>query len=165
MAGEPADVPLRPARSADLSSLRALEISCFGPDAWGEEALRGELDGVPATRYVVVAEDAGTLLGYATLLAIGETADVQRIAVRPERRRQGVGARLLGDLLREAHVRGCLEALLEVRQDNSAALSMYAAAGFSVVARRPGYYRDGVDALVLRLAPIPASLAPSARPR
>ncbi len=156
MAAEPAVVSLRPACDADLAGLRGLETSCFARDAWGEEALRGELDGVPATRYVVVAEEAGTLVGYAALLAVGSTADVQRIAVRPDRRRLQIGAHLLADLLREALARDCAEALLEVRQDNSAAIAMYETAGFTVLARRPGYYQDGVDALVLRLAPIPA---------
>jgi [ribosomal protein S18]-alanine N-acetyltransferase len=165
MAGKPAGVPLRPARDDDLSGLRALETSCFGPDAWGDDALRGELGGVPATRYVVVAEQAGVLVGYAALLAVGSTADVQRIAVRPDWRRQGIGAELLADLLREALERGCIEALLEVREDNPAAVAMYEAAGFGVLVRRRGYYRDGADALVLRLAPIPAPQAVSGRPR
>jgi [ribosomal protein S18]-alanine N-acetyltransferase len=165
MAAHPAAVPLRPAREKDLSGLRALETCCFGLDAWGEEALRGELGSVPATRYVVVAEHAGTLVGYAALLAVGFTADVQRVAVRPDWRRQGIGADLLAELLREARERGCVEALLEVREDNPAALAMYEAAGFGVLARRQGYYRDGAHALVLRLAPIPARRAASDRSR
>ena len=39
--------------------------------------------------------------------------------------------------------------LLEVREDNAAALGFYAARGFVEVDRRPRYYRDGATAVVL----------------
>jgi ribosomal protein S18 acetylase RimI-like enzyme len=40
--------------------------------------------------------------------------------------------------------------LLEVSAGNAAALAFYAAAGFVQIDRRPRYYRDGSDAIVLR---------------
>jgi ribosomal-protein-alanine N-acetyltransferase len=40
---------------------------------------------------------------------------------------------------------------LEVAADNAAALEFYAQAGFVEVGRRPRYYANGADALVLRL--------------
>ena len=40
--------------------------------------------------------------------------------------------------------------LLEVREDNSPALSFYAGQGFVEIDRRPRYYRDGTTAVVLR---------------
>ncbi|WP_020578638.1 ribosomal protein S18-alanine N-acetyltransferase [Actinopolymorpha alba] len=145
-------VSLRPAQPADLTALRELETACFGREAWGEQALRGEFDGVPETRYVLVAEDAGAVVGYASLLAIDTTADVQRIAVRPDCQRHGIGRGLLDVLVCEARDRGCVEALLEVRDDNAGAIAMYETFGFVVIARRRGYYGGQADALVLRLA-------------
>jgi [ribosomal protein S18]-alanine N-acetyltransferase len=150
-------VSLRPAIASDLAALRELETACFGVDAWGEEALRGELAGVPETRVVLVAEDAGEIAGYAALLAVASTADVARIAVRPELRRRGLGRLLLDAMVGKARERGCTEALLEVSEANQAAVAMYEGAGFVPLARRPGYYRDGTDALVLRLALDPAA--------
>ncbi len=142
----------RPASAQDLHLLRGLETACFGRDAWGEEALRGELDAVPDTRYVLVAEEAGSVIAYASLLAVAETADVQRIAVHPGAWRRGVGRSLLTALLDEARRRGCNEALLEVRADNHGAIKLYEDFGFAPLARRAGYYDAGtVDAVVLRL--------------
>ena len=149
-------ISLRPASADDLAALRALETACFGRDAWGDQALQGELDGVPETRHVLVADEAGDVVGYAALLAVDTTADVQRVAVRPDRQRAGVGRRLLDALVRQARARGCLEALLEVADDNAGALAMYHRAGFVEIARRRGYYGGRTDALVLRLAPLPA---------
>jgi ribosomal-protein-alanine N-acetyltransferase len=142
----------RPASTQDLHLLRGLETACFGREAWGEEALQGELDAVPDTRYVLVAEESGNVVGYASLLAMAETADVQRIAVHPNAWRRGVGRELLRALLDEARRRGCREALLEVRADNDAAIKLYEQFGFAPLARRTGYYDAGaVDAVVLRL--------------
>jgi [ribosomal protein S18]-alanine N-acetyltransferase len=39
--------------------------------------------------------------------------------------------------------------LLEVREDNAAAISFYARHGFAELGRRARYYRDGTTALVL----------------
>lgn len=154
-------IRIRPAGTEDLVVLRALETACFGRDAWGEEALEGELAGVPETRCVLTAEDpeavgdpCDVIVGYASLLAVDATADVQRIAVRPDRRREGIGQLLLDALLETARERGCAEALLEVRDDNAAAIAMYEAVGFEEIARRRGYYHGRVDARVLRLAPV-----------
>jgi len=48
--------------------------------------------------------------------------------------------------------RGGVEAFLEVRADNLGALALYRALAWEGVGRRRRYYRDGVDAVVLRKA-------------
>jgi len=72
--------------------------------------------------------------------------DLQRIVVRPSHRRQGLARRLLAAVSPDA---GRL--LLEVSERNDAARAFYAAEGFTEVARRPHYYRDGSDAVVMEL--------------
>ena len=47
--------------------------------------------------------------------------------------------------------RGCLEVLLEVREDNPRARRLYLREGFTEVGIRRGYYQpSGVDAVVMR---------------
>jgi ribosomal-protein-alanine N-acetyltransferase len=41
---------------------------------------------------------------------------------------------------------------LEVAAQNTAARALYAALGFTETGRRPAYYEDGGDALILALA-------------
>jgi len=144
-------VNLREARPEDVSGLVTLEREAFGPAAWSEASLRSELAGVPRTRHVVVAEDESGLVGYGVLLAVGDTADVTRLVVAPDRRRQGTGRRLLTALLAAARDRGCTAVLLEVAADNTAARALYGAARFEVVATRRGYYGPGRDAVVMSL--------------
>jgi len=142
---------LRPPTRADRPALTDLEGTAMGADAWGDEALAGELAGMPDTRWAVVADLDGELVGYAVLMTAGEVADVQRVAVADAYRRRGIGRQLLDALVGEATRRGCTELLLEVADDAAAARALYAAAGFVLVSRRASYYRGGRAALVLRL--------------
>ena len=141
---------LRPATDDDLPALVALEAASLGADAWSKPQVAAELAGVPATRWVVVAEQAATVLGYGVLLSVADTADVQRVVVDSAHRRAGIGRAVPHALVAEADRRGCQRVLLEVAADNPAAVGLYAAAGFVEVARRRGYFSAGRDAVVMR---------------
>lgn len=136
----------RLADAADLPSVLALDARLFEADAWSEHAWGEEL--VATGRRFVVAELGDELVGYAVSMQLGDVVDLQRIGVHPEHRRLGIAGSLLDDLL--AHARGADRILLEVSADNRGALAFYAHHGFSKIAVRERYYRDGTDALVLR---------------
>jgi ribosomal-protein-alanine N-acetyltransferase len=76
--------------------------------------------------------------------------------VAPAARRRGLGTRLLDAAMALATAHGARVAFLEVSIGNAAARTLYARAGFIPTGRRPRYYADGTDALVLRrrLAPV-----------
>lgn len=143
---------LRPMTTADLDNVLGLELALFGEEAWSPQMLAGELSQQPASRYYLIAEDAaGTVVGYAGLLAAGSQADVLTIAVSTAHWGQGIGSRLLEELLAEAVRRGCTEVFLEVRADNVRAQRLYTWWGFAEVGIRRGYYQpSGTDALVMR---------------
>lgn len=84
------------------------------------------------------------------------------VAVTPQRRRQGLGQRLLTALLAEAGRLGAERATLEVAATNSAALALYGRLGFTTAGRRRGYYRSGDDALIQWLR-LPAADGASSR--
>ena len=138
--------------TADLDSVLGLELDLFGEEAWSRQMLAGELGQQPASRYYLVAEDDGEIVGYAGLLAAGGQADVLTIAVAAARWGQGIGRGLLDRLLAEASGRGCTEVFLEVRADNARAQRLYRWRGFSEIGIRRGYYQpSGTDAIVMRL--------------
>ena len=70
--------------------------------------------------YVIGGRGAGT--GY-----------VQRLAVHPSARGQGLGRSLVGDVLRWMRRRGASRALVNTQQSNEAALALYRACGFRVL--------------------------------
>ena len=93
--------------------------------------------------------------GFILIRVVADEAEILTLAVRPEARRRGLGARLAAAAAARAAALGAERLFLEVAQDNAAARGLYARSGFVEVGRRRGYYaRPGataVDALTLAL--------------
>jgi [ribosomal protein S18]-alanine N-acetyltransferase len=141
---------LRPMRLADLPAVMVLEEELFAPDTWTAAMYRDELSRTD-TRWYLVAEDAGAVVGYAGLIAYPDEAHVATIGVAGARRGEGIGAQLLDALLTEADRRGSPVVLLEVRADNELAQGLYRRRGFAEIGRRRGYYQpSGADAVVMK---------------
>lgn len=141
----------------DLAAIADLEGVAFPLDAWSDTLIAAGLDGqVPTTTYLVAERD-GVLAGYATVSVVPDVAELQRLATVSAFRRTGVATALISAVMAHAAAGGAERLLLEVRDDNEAALAFYAGAGFTEIARRPRYYRDGTEAVVLqrfvRMAP------------
>nr|WP_227467605.1 GNAT family N-acetyltransferase [Nocardioides lijunqiniae] len=132
-----------------------MESDALGADAWSEGLVREGVEGNLPTVHYVVADDDG-LAGYAVASVVADIAELQRIAVRGDRRRGGVATELLDAVVTLAADGGADRLLLEVRDTNAPALAFYAARGFVEVDRRPRYYRDGSPAVVMRRALGPA---------
>lgn len=135
---------VRPATAEDIAVVSALERLLFGDDAWTEDQVGEELTG--RHRRAWVADD----VGYVVTMHLGAHADVvdlHRIGVDPDHRRRGLGHALLATAIEAAGPGRRM--LLEVSADNAEALEFYAAEGFVEITRRPRYYRDGSDAVVM----------------
>lgn len=147
---------LRDVTLADLDAIAAMEAVLFVGDAWSRELVREEISG-QHRRYLALDDEAtGRLVGYAGLLAVGAEGDVQTIAVAPEYRGQGQGRRLMQALIAVANEAGVRELFLEVRADNPVAQALYISLGFAEIGVRKGYYQPGgIDAVVMRLSPLP----------
>jgi ribosomal-protein-alanine N-acetyltransferase len=140
------------ARPADAPAVAALEAAALGADAWSATLVEQGISGdVPTVHYLVAREDDG-VMGYAAASVAGEVVELQRIAVDAAHRRGGVGTRLLAEVARLARADGAERLLLEVREDNAGAIAFYAGVGFTELARRPRYYRDGAAAVVMELS-------------
>lgn len=137
------------ARSSDVAAVAALEAATLGPDAWSESLVaQGIAGSLPTVRYLVAREE-DVVVGYAVASVAGDVLELQRIAVDPGRRRAGIATALLDEVLRKAGAEGVARVVLEVRDDNTVARAFYEARGFTELARRPRYYRDGATAVVM----------------
>ncbi len=145
-----AGVVFRDMTLEDVPAVDALEHRLFPADAWPLHMFLAELS-QPETRRYLVAESGGGIVGYAGLMCIEPVADVQTIAVVPEFEGRGIGSALLTRLIEEARLGGAADVLLEVRADNPRAQQLYVRFGFEQIHVRRRYYRDGVDALIMRL--------------
>lgn len=142
---------IRPASVEDAASVVALEAATQGDDAWSENLVRdGITGGLPTISYLVV-EDDGDVVGYAVASYAGDIAELQRIGVAEASRRRGHATALLDAIIKHAPSTGADRMLLEVRADNRGAIAFYGEHGFTEIDRRARYYRDGAEAVVMRL--------------
>ena len=144
-----AGASVRPASDTDAERIAELEANALGRDAWSPALVaEGVAARLPTISYLV-AETDGLVIGYAVVSVAGDDAELQRIAVDADARRNGVASSLLAAGLAHAVRQGADRLLLEVREDNTGARGFYATMGFTEIGRRPSYYRDGATAVIL----------------
>jgi ribosomal-protein-alanine N-acetyltransferase len=136
---------------ADAERCRQVKAHRFeGPDPWPPVVFNREL--ASRHNHYVAARVAGRLVGYAGVSRLGRKPpfeyEVHTIGVDPAFQGQGIGRRLLDELLNFADG-GVV--YLEVRTDNEAAIALYRSVGFAQVGLRRRYYRvSGADAYTMR---------------
>ena len=149
-------VNYREAAQGDLHRLFEIEAELYPVDAWSLDIFQSEFDGIPETRFYVVAENSHEIIGYAGLFSplMGEVADIQTMTVVKSEQGKGIGKALLRLLAAEAIRREAPDVLLEVREDNTSAIGLYQSAGFAEISRRKNYYAPGIHAIIMA-APSP----------
>ncbi|HTI80860.1 MAG TPA: GNAT family N-acetyltransferase [Acetobacteraceae bacterium] len=129
-----------------MPALAAIHAAAFPPnEVWGEDAISLQL-ALPGG-FGWLDERGGMLLGRVTV----DEAEVLTLAVAPHVRRQGIASLLMGAACKETLLRGGRSIFLEVAEGNVPARNLYARFGFIEVGRRPRYYPNQADALVLRM--------------
>ena len=143
-------ISYRAATREDLPTLFSIEAELYPIDAWSLDIFDSEFDGIPDTRYYIVAE-SNEIIGYAGLFSplTGEVADIQTMTVVKSEQGKGIGKALLKLLVIEALRREAPDVLLEVREDNASAIGLYLSAGFEEISRRKNYYAPGIHAIIM----------------
>lgn len=116
---------MRVALPEDVEELAALEAELFPDNCFNERTLQYELK---SSRGWVV-EKEGKLIGYVLVRIENGLVDILRLGVAPGHHRQGIASRLLTRALGLAP-----RAVLTVKKDNTAALSLYFSFGFRIIA-------------------------------
>jgi len=99
----------------------------------------------------VATSDNNTVIAYALARILVDEMELLRIATVRTHMRQGWGQTLLLHLIEDAKQSGMCRLLLEVAESNHPARQLYGKAGFETQGRRPHYYPDGDDALLMAL--------------
>ena len=125
-AGSASHDPSVSARPTTLMPSSPSKLRVFGGQAWSRESVAGRARlSSTGNRSILVADELGDIVGYVVLMVIAGTADLTRIAVQPDHRRNGLGRELVDEALNEAVSRGCDQVMLEVAADNVAAVNLY----------------------------------------
>ena len=94
----------------------------------------------------------GNVVGYAGAWIVADECHVTTIAVAPELRKQGLGRKLMVELLTRSREKGATCSTLEVRASNTPAIKMYEGLGFVSAGVRKAYYPNNrEDAVIMWL--------------
>ena len=150
--GRRADWRVRGARDEDAADFARIHGLSFAR-GWSEEEFASLLSDAAVIAHVAVDRPGAAPAGIAISRLAGDEAEILSIALDPAWRRGGGGHALLAAHLAALAGRGVGRVILEVDEDNRAALGLYRRFGFEKVGLRPAYYArpDGErgNALVL----------------
>ncbi|MDR1853212.1 MAG: GNAT family N-acetyltransferase [Propionibacteriaceae bacterium] len=142
----PSGEAIGPLAGCNLAALLALDSAAFAQsERWSVESWESELENAEVTGLF----SAGRLAAVSSFSVMGESADLRRIETHPDARRHGFAVKLLEAGFAECKARGAERVLLEVDEFNEPALALYAKLGFSEIARRERYYKNGHAAVVM----------------
>ncbi len=134
---------------SDFDEIWAL-CDAWLPGAWSRGSLLDELK--RRESWVFWVKGAGGLAqGVLFARSVLDEVEILNVAVAPEARRSGVARRLLSAVFERAQKEGIRRFLLELRESNAPAYSLYESQGFVVVGRRSRYYPGGEDAVLMTL--------------
>ena len=132
-------------RVEGFEATRPLRRAWQGESIWGEEAGFTLLEEMVAARRgtrAVVGFIEGEPAGFAAFSAHGDSAEVELVFCRPERRNGGLGGDLVARALQEAHAAGARHALIEA-DDEGESKRLYERLGFRTVWVRHVFTRVG----------------------
>lgn len=136
----------------DIPVLATYEKELFPYSPWSTAQFKEEFAGIPTTRYMSVAEDGNTIVGYCGVFvpAPGIEADILTVAVLPAYRRQGIAKEFMRQIEAYAVERQASAMMLEVELSNESAIKLYESLGYMKISVRMDYYGPGKDAHVMR---------------
>ena len=133
-------------RFEESAAVAEMEHQIF-PDKWSERAVLDTLENEQTI--CLTAEKAGRLIGYLFAYVAADEADIARVAVLKESRKQGVGSELMKELKKVGQEQELKKLLLDVRRSNTAARAFYKKHGFTEDGVRPGFYEKPEEDAVL----------------
>ncbi len=139
---------IRRAITDDVPAIARLEEECF-TDPWSEKDIFSLVCSESGMCFTAVSD--GEVIAYVFGRIIPPEGEIYRVAVTPDKRRRGIGYRLLSYALKTERGRGLETTFLEVRKENRAARALYSAQGFREVGLRKSYYQDPTDDAVIML--------------
>lgn len=123
-----------------MAQLAQIESELFVHDAWSAAQINSLL--AQPFNHIIYATDElnQRLVGYCFYSHIFEDSEILRIGTWRDYQQQGIASQLLTAMAQMCQAMGAERVLLEVREDNHAAIAFYQKHGFEQIAVRKNYY-------------------------
>ncbi|MEW6079330.1 MAG: ribosomal protein S18-alanine N-acetyltransferase [Thermodesulfobacteriota bacterium] len=135
-----------PISATDISKIAAVEQRCFQAP-WSPTACAAELSA--GGGYVTIGGPPETIAGYLFYRIVLDEMHIMKVATDHPWRNRRIASRLLEKTVALAGEKGLRQVCLEVRASNLAAVNLYVKHGFIQSGRRPGYYDNREDAILM----------------
>lgn len=135
---------VKPASPEELEGAYSLHTAAFHqgtPDFMSFEGFKA-LALAKNTHLLVICRAQGGVLGYILYRLTGDEAELLSIVVEKSKQKQGLGRKLVAEMLSRLKAAGCDALFLEVSEENHAARALYRAFGATIVGLRKTYYID-----------------------
>lgn len=129
----------------DIKSIVALEMDTLGTTL-GSEMLEDNLSNSMSHFYVYL--DKNEIIGYISISFDGEQGEILNFCVNKGYQKKGIGTKILAYAMNILHSKGAKSFILEVRESNIGAISLYEKFGFKRISLRKNYYSNNENALV-----------------
>lgn len=123
-----------------LQKLEALHQECFPHKPWSAN----DFSDLKRSGCDVIASENGFIVWR----VVADEAEIITIGVRPNARKTGIAAAMLGIAEGEIKKANANRIFLEVAENNIPARKLYEKYGYKSVGIRPKYY-DGIDAIIM----------------
>ena len=101
--------------------------------------------------YIVAKEkETNTIVGYAGISFVLDIADLLSIVVDKNNTRRGIASLMLENIIDYCQKNGIKEIILEVRESNTSAQSLYSKYGFKQISIRKNYYDNIENAIIMK---------------
>ena len=130
----------------DADGVARVEAACM-PVPWSRQSFWEEASHTDA--YYLIARDVdrdNLIVAYAGCWVLANEGHITNVAVDPDYQGQGLGRRLMNELISRVKALGVESMTLEVRPSNTVAINLYTRLGFRSVGQRPKYYTNPVEA-------------------
>lgn len=119
----------------------------FFSDGWTEEMLNAGFKENNLKGFVAI--EGEKIIAFITYSLTQDYSDLLDILVHPDFRGQSIAQELMRKYLAEIKDK-TQKSLLEVRQSNEKAISLYNKFGYNTISTRKKYYEDGENALIMQ---------------
>lgn len=117
---------------------------------WSQNAFEESLSYDHALFLVAVSAETEKVVGYVGMYKIFNEGEIMNVAVHPDYRGMGIGTKLMKAIIEKGQEKDIKDIILEARQSNSTAITMYEKIGFKKIGIRKNFYEKPVeDAVVM----------------
>lgn len=133
------DAHITPVGTEAVARLMEIEDQCFC-NPWSMKHFTSAINSPHMDIFAYHTGDS--IFGYIVLSRIRKVMVIANLAVSPEHRRKRIGEALLKYGLEFGRINYCSSSILDVRQSNKTAVSLYRKADFFIIGINKGYYKN-----------------------